>query len=102
MGRKDSKETSCLSDKDASGVSEPVARGAAARLRTVAAILNLPVEAFLLSRSSVTLQRVFATREDEVAEVLRLYFAVDDIATRMRYLELLRSLSAPEVKVAGE
>ena len=96
MGRKDSKEASCPSDKDDSGASEPVARGAAARLKTVAAILNLPVEAFSLSRSSATLQRVFATREDEVAEVLRLYFAVDDIATRMRYLELLRGLSAPE------
>jgi len=102
MSRKSNKEPPSLSDNDDTGASRPFSTAAVARLRAIAATLNLPVAAFMMSRSGAALPRVFASRDDEAAELLRLYFAVDDISTRTRYLELLRGLSAPEVNVAGE
>ena len=96
MSRRVSNEPQWLGDDNDPEAVGPVTSVAATRLKTIATTLELPVAAFMMSRSSVALPRVFASREDEAAEVLRLYFAVDDIATRTRYLELLRGLSAPE------
>ncbi|QEE41333.1 MULTISPECIES: hypothetical protein [unclassified Methylobacterium] len=72
---------------------KPIADAAALRLRTIAASLNMPVEAFSLSHSSAAVPQVFASREEEGVEILRLYFAVDDVAARLRFLELLRGFS---------
>lgn len=72
------------------------------RLKTIAASLNMPVEAFSLPQSRAALPQVFASREEEAAEVLRLYFAVDDVAVRLSFLELLRSLPADSVRAGNE
>ena len=102
MSRKDSTASPGFGDNGDRDTLDPLTTAAAARLKTIAATLNLPVAAFKMSGSGAVLPRVFASQEDEAAEVLRLYFGVDDIATRLRYLELLRGLSALEAKVVGE
>ncbi|MCJ2018972.1 hypothetical protein MKK84_16230 [Methylobacterium sp. E-065] len=79
-----------------------IASAAAMRLKTIAASLNMPVEAFSLPHSRVALPRVFTSREEEAAEVLRLYFAIDDVAVRLRFLELLRDLPTNRVRAEDE
>lgn len=94
MSRKNSNEPMRFMDNNDTELSKSLSTAVSARLKSVAALLNVPVEVFMLPHSGAALPQVFASREEEATEVLRLYFAVDDIATRMRYLGILRSCLA--------
>jgi hypothetical protein len=84
------------------GHHRPVSDAAAVRLKMIAASLNLPISAFDLTHSRAELQRVFASREEEEAKLLQLYFAVDDVATRNGFLELLRGLTSNNAEVQNK
>lgn len=84
------------------GRHKPASDAAAMRLKTIAASLNMPVAAFNLTCSRTELPRVFATRAEEAAEVLRLYFAVNDVAARLALLELLRGLPNDGIRAVDE
>lgn len=96
-------------DEDAPGLGvddreprRPISGAVFMRLKRIAASLHMPVEAFSLPHSQAALPQVFNSREEEAAEVLRLYFAVDDVAARLRFLELLRGVQIDNVRVENE
>lgn len=84
------------------GHHRPVSDAAAVRLKMIAESLNLPISAFDLVHSRAELKWVFASREEEEAKLLQLYFAVDDVATRMGLLELLRGFPLKKADLEDE
>ena len=101
MCQKDKRDPEAAIERDRER-RRPGSDAAAMRLKRISASLNLPVAAFNLAHSRAALPRVFGSREEEAAEVLRLYFAVDDMAARLRFLELLRGLPGDGTEAVDE